>query len=174
MMERFLRPVVNRIAPGFLRAFGLENGGKNPADLSPQLVPVIEARDWYLTQSMQRRSANGSAPVSANGSYPTAGTSMNVPADSWWLVFDWVVEVVGAAATTVTLQPVWSGFGPSTGACYPMEPFRVAANEGQYLVYQRQPFFLPPGSTCVLRATAFAGAGSLAWNTSAIVAELKI
>lgn len=161
--------VVNRLPPGLLDLLGIKNGGKNPGSLVDQLMPVLEMRDWYMTQTAAAVSAAGSAAINAAGTYTTTGTTLTVPAGEWWYITDFSCIVDASATSAFSAQGFWLYPTPIGSQMAAFATSRVVLpNSDSAILNMGRGFWAPPTTSPRLQVRAFTGAGTGGWTCNVV------
>lgn len=85
---------INRIPRGLLDFLGIRSGGRNPQQLTEQLVPTFDLRDWYLeSQTIEVNGNLAGFAATANAGFLSTTTTFPqnlgacvVPSNEAWLL----------------------------------------------------------------------------------------
>jgi hypothetical protein len=163
--------LINRVPQGFLSLLDLKAQGENAKELSPTLVSVLDALDFYL--SPIRANVTGTVAPALGPNDAVAGTLLTAQPGEVWIVRQVSAFMAAdiAAASTIELQvgwvPIvgtWVGLGSVSGVRGPAE--RAVSSWGH-------PFLLQPGDQLGFYVSVLTGApGNV--RTSAMISRLLI
>jgi len=160
--------LINRVPQGFLALLDLKAQGENARELSPQLVSVIDALDFYLAP-VRVNVTNQNAPVL--GPQSGGATLTANPAEIWMVrsVSAFSNAAIAAAATLelqvgyIPLSGVWQGLGPVSG---------VKGVGDRAVSAYSDPFILQPGEALGYFSSVLTGVpGNV--RVSAMIARLS-
>lgn len=154
---------VQLIAPGLMGLLQLKQYGRNPAELSQVIDPVLELRDWFMQARAQDIvSFAGGQPLTnsiATGSvgwksFLVGGATVQVPNNEWWWVTNITVVSNGpiVSGDSISFAPAWTT--PNNAALYEfgVQDQNVAdASSRQVAAGYAGGFWMPPLSVPQVR-----------------------
>lgn len=161
---------INRIPQGFLSLLDLKAAGKNADELSPTLISVVEALDFYLATQRRFVTATVAAPViGVNGQ-----ATLTPPNGSIWVVRQFGAFSNADIAAAATLE-ITAGYAPAASGVF----VPLGTTTGTKATAQRaisgvgDPFILQPGDQLGFFVSVLTGVPG-AVRVTASIAELLV
>ena len=155
---------------GWLGFLGLKSGGRQPQFTSRDLVPTMEAFNFYMAGG--RTALSGSTPVvQAAAQNLSSSNAINVPAGKMWLI-DRVTSLSDALGVAANIYGAIMIVDPSSQV-YTYGPLSPKGITGERIpVSLNGPLLLPGGFSIRVYTAAAAAPTAFNWNTAVFGMEV--
>lgn len=162
---------------GLLDFLGIQSGGKHPASLVRELLPVLTLTDWYRESQIEVVQGTA-ANVSGIASFVGLAT---VPAGEVWMVQSVDLFSTAAIPATVTSFNACLGESVVTSVCRNVlndpRPANLVGSTGTLFRAVWTPpmqAIILPGVTLGVQCVQYAGAGAVNMNVNVRAARLSV